>query len=157
MITEFTIMYTPAHQRYTELDPGVLYYDPHGQTAAQPATCPGVSSMRITILADDSAIEFPWPFVVLSHHPALPVTVQDVIGAMHTNFHESVTKMEMATLSPAREDRIHHTFWKRCEDHNIAQEDGLRRVDYLGDHYMFRGLEPTSDGRGFMMFFGPPP
>ena len=32
---------------------------------------------------------------------------------------------------------------------------GLRRVDFLGDRYMFRGLEPAPDGDGFMMYFGP--
>lgn len=127
-----------------------------GPNGAQPATHPGVGALNAGALADDPAPCVRWPFIVLAHHPALPVSVADVLEALHENFRQCLTEEEVAALSPARQDQLFRTYWSRVECYGGGGTDGLRRVDYLGDRYMFRGLEPAPSGDGFMIYFGPP-
>ena len=35
-----------------------------------------------------------------------------------------------------------------------GHQDPMKRVDYLGQQVMFRGLEPNPDGEGWMLFLG---
>ena len=147
------IRYTPQHAVEPAGFTG-MYHSTDGPTAAQPATWPGVGALAISMVADDR--EFPWPFVVLAHHPALPVTLQDVVGALFANFHQAVTQDELRSLGPEREGLIHQAYWKRKLDYGIPDGEGVTRVDYLLTNYMFRGLEPTPDGSGYVMFVGPP-
>ncbi|EKM57707.1 uncharacterized protein PHACADRAFT_251500 [Phanerochaete carnosa HHB-10118-sp] len=127
----------------------------YGPNGAQPATYPGVGALNVTMLGDEPFAEFHWPFIVLSRHPALPVTVQDVLEAVHENFRQCLTTEEVDMLGPFRRDQLFRTYWARVEWFPSDETAGLRRVDYLGDRYMFRGLEPAPVGDGFMIFFGP--
>lgn len=136
--------------------PGLVPFHTDGPNGGQPATYPGVSALNITALADDPLGEFPWPFIVLAHHPSLPVTVQDIIVAILANFQECVTEDEVNSLTAARRDQVYRAYWQRVKELMLAEDDGIRRIDYLGDRYMFRGLEPAEVGDGFMIYFGPP-
>ncbi|GJE85368.1 hypothetical protein PsYK624_014470 [Phanerochaete sordida] len=127
---------------------------PAGPNGAQPATHPGVGALAVTALADEPA-GFAWPFVVLARHAALPVTVGDVLEALHANFQECLAAGEVAGVSTARREALFRAYWARVEWYPDDAIPGLRRVDFLGDRYMFRGLEPAPDGDGFMMYFGP--
>ncbi|KIP03106.1 hypothetical protein PHLGIDRAFT_78097, partial [Phlebiopsis gigantea 11061_1 CR5-6] len=136
--------------------PGLVLFNAAGPNGAQAATYPGVGALNVGALADDPLGAFPWPFVVLSHHAALPVTVQDVLRGVLANFHERVAAEELAALTAARREQVHRAYWQRVEELRFDEADGVRRVDYLGDRYMFRGLEPVPGAEGFMIFFGPP-
>ena len=117
--------------------------------------------MRITGLAGDSQHEFPWPVTVMPHHEALPVLVSDVVNALIANFEERLTIEEIEALSEGRKLMLYHAYWRRIRfpvgGRTLPDDDGLRRVDYLGDAVFFRGLEPNPCGDGFMLFTGPPP
>ena len=136
--------------------PGIVMFNPEGPNGAQPATYPGVTALNVTALADDPLGEFPWPFIVLNHHAALPVTVYDVLHAVIDNFYESVTQEELDALTASRREQVHRAYWQRVNELPFDEDDGVRRVDYLGDRYMFRGFEPIPSEEGFMIFFGPP-
>lgn len=136
--------------------PGLVPFNPDGPNGAQPATFPGVGALTVTALADDPLAAFPWPFIVLNHHAALPVTVQDVLSSVVANFAERVTQEELDALMAPRREQVYRAYWQRVGELRFSEEDGVRRVDYLGDRYMFRGLESMPDEEGFMIFFGPP-
>lgn len=138
---------------------GATYYlDPRGPNGSQPATFPGASELDIKALADDmiSASSFPWPVFIRSHHGALPVTIEDVVESIYTNFQACMVQEEIESLSSQRRAALERAYTARVEKVlGYGKQDFLRRVDFLGERFMFRGLEPTHDGEGFMMFFGP--
>ncbi|KAI0715926.1 hypothetical protein C8T65DRAFT_572676, partial [Cerioporus squamosus] len=132
-----------------------------GPNGAQPATYPGVPSLKITALAGDPRPEFLWPVTVLAHHERLVVQVADVLNALIANFEERMFQHEVAELSEDRGMMVRQAYWRRMRlpvgGVTPPEGDGLRRVDYLGDATYFRGLAPAGDGEGFMLFLGPPP
>ncbi|KAI0823477.1 hypothetical protein BC628DRAFT_1449855 [Trametes gibbosa] len=132
-----------------------------GPNGAQPATYPGVPRLRICALAADAQAVFWWPFTVLAHHEALPVQMRDVLDALVANFEERMSLEEFNLLSDERARMLHRAYLRRTAlvvgGRPCPKDDGLRRVDYLGDNICFRGLEPLPGGEGFMMFVGPPP
>jgi len=131
-----------------------------GPNGSQPATYPPVSSLHISALADDTFAKFPWPMTVIPHHPSLPVQVKHVLNACIANFEERMTQEEVDALSDERKRQTFRTYWERVRSMVAGRipgdDDGLRRIDYLGDRAFFRGLEPAPDGDGFMLFVGPP-
>ncbi|CCM04388.1 uncharacterized protein FIBRA_06564 [Fibroporia radiculosa] len=131
-----------------------------GPNGSQPATHPPVASVRITALADDTFPVFPWPITVMPHHPALPVLVRDVLNACIANFEERMTREEVDALALDRRPQVFRAYWARVRSMVAGRipgdDDGLRRIDYLGDRVFFRGLEPAPDGDGFMLFMGAP-
>ncbi|KAI0365776.1 hypothetical protein BV20DRAFT_972671 [Pilatotrama ljubarskyi] len=136
-------------------------FDCDGPNGAQPATYPGVPRLRICALAGDPQPTFWWPVTVLPHHEALPVLVEDVLDALIANFEERMTADEFRQLSEERVQMLCRAYARRTAlvvgGRTCPRDDGLRRVDYLGDSVCFRGLEPAPDGEGFMLFVGPPP
>ncbi|KAI0353847.1 hypothetical protein OH77DRAFT_1426656 [Trametes cingulata] len=136
-------------------------FDCDGPNGSQPATYPGVPRLRICALAGDSQPTFWWPVTVLPHHEALPVQVCDVLDALIANFEERMTADEFRQLSEERVQMLCRAYARRTAlvvgGRTCPRDDGLRRVDYLGDSVCFRGLEPAPDGEGFMLFVGPPP
>jgi hypothetical protein len=138
-------------------DPFYVMFEPDGPNGAQPASYPGVSALSITALADDMMTQFPWPATALSRHGSMPLTVRDVLDAVYKNFQEYMTKDELLSLTGLRKSQVMRAYQQRLRDlPNLSPNDGVRRVDFLGDRYIFRGLEPTEDGEGFVLFVGPP-
>ncbi|KZT07112.1 uncharacterized protein LAESUDRAFT_725481 [Laetiporus sulphureus 93-53] len=133
-------------------------FEEWGPDGSQPATWPGVPSLYISALADDAFPKFPWPILVIPHHPSLPVLVRHVFNALIANFEERVKEDEMEALSEERRGLVTRAYYTRLETRVGGRlpgdEDGVRRIDYLGDQVYFRGLEPAPDGDGFMMFVG---
>ena len=136
------------------------WFNPHlgadSQNAYQPATFPGVTAMSINLLAEDTRATFGWKFTVLPHHPSLPVMVIDVLYAIKQNFDQNIYDSECATIVGERRNQMWYAFEHRIKLTNTKRLGGLRRVDYLGDHYYFRGLEPAPDNEGWMIYFGAP-
>ncbi|RPD60363.1 hypothetical protein L226DRAFT_216756 [Lentinus tigrinus ALCF2SS1-7] len=132
-----------------------------GPNGAQPATYPGVPSLKISALAGDPNPVFRWPVTVIAHHERLVVQVADVLHAVLANFEERMFQEEVDELSEDRQTIVAHAYKRRLRlpvgGVVPPEDDGLRRVDYLGDSTYFRGLAPAGDGDGFMLFLGPPP
>lgn len=135
--------------------PGFILLHTRGPNGGQPATYPGVTEMKIVALAEEPLAHFPWPFTVHARD-GLPVTVQDVLFSVIINFAQFMTLDEINELDMWRRDNIRQAYSKRLkEKRHTPKEDGVRRVDFLGDRIMFRGLAPAGDGDGWMMFVGP--
>lgn len=141
-------------------EPWRIPFLPDGANGAQPATHPPVSLLHISALADDNFTRFPWPFAVRPHHERLPVLVMDVLNACVANFEEFMRAEEVAALPEERRNQMYNAYWDRVRrmwsGRIPGDDDGLRRIDYLGDRVLFRGLEPAPDGSGFVLFVGPP-
>jgi hypothetical protein len=127
----------------------------------QPATFPRVTHMHIIGVGDDTAPTFPWPATV--HNPT-GITCQDVLNAIFANFQEHISEDEYDVWTERQKDRCTRAYHLRVENANAwnpeltpPTHDGLRRIDYMGDRVMFRGLEPSPDGDlSWIMFVGPP-
>ncbi|KIJ59980.1 hypothetical protein HYDPIDRAFT_99725 [Hydnomerulius pinastri MD-312] len=150
--------------------PGGIVYNTHETTAipldpadfAQPATYPFVTHMHIVGVADDPAPGFPWPIMVRNEQG---ITCADVFQTIASNFQQYVTTDEYNSWSGRRRDLAARAYHRRIRtplDWNQPEDvpgpyDGLRRIDYMGDKVMFRGLEasPLKDGT-WLMFVGPP-
>ncbi|THH13003.1 hypothetical protein EW146_g7175 [Bondarzewia mesenterica] len=135
---------------------------------AQPATYPLCTIMRIAHLADDSLPYFPWGVTV---HNAEGVLCQDVFRAIAVNLGQRITGDEWEGFNGERKGRVARAWQVRCVMYDGRQlegdevraagagDDGVRRVDFLGDRVRFRGLE-AAEGRGegedsWVMFVGP--
>ena len=86
----------------------------------------------------------------------LPGVRYHVLRGVLANFRERVSAEELAALSGTRRAQVERAYWQRVQELRFPDEDGVRRVDYLGDRFMFRGLEALPGEDGFMIFFGPP-
>lgn len=140
--------------------PKQYLFCPDGPDGCQPATYPPVTELYIGALADDNCTTFPWPMLV-TPRDGLPVMVRDVLNALIANFEEWLTCEEIAALSDQRRAHMLRAYWERVGTIICGRipgdDDGLRRIDYLGDRVWFRGLEPSPDGVGFVLFVGPAP
>jgi hypothetical protein len=90
------------------------------------------------------------------------ITLQDVFVAISSNFASYVSEEEFRSWDERRQAQAGTAYWgKIYRQQNFfpnrpAINDGLKRVDYLGDRVMFRGLEPSPRMDGtWMMFVGP--
>ncbi|KZT69143.1 hypothetical protein DAEQUDRAFT_750962 [Daedalea quercina L-15889] len=141
--------------------PRQYLFCPDGPDGSQPATYPPVTQLYIGALADDHCDPFPWPMLVQPRHERLPVMVRDVLNTLIANFEEHLTEEEIAALSDQRRAHMLRAYWERAQQMWCGRipgdDDGLRRIDYLGDRAWFRGLEPAQDGNGFVLFVGPAP
>jgi hypothetical protein len=119
---------------------------------AQPATWPFLSHMDIHAVADDTAPTFPWSFVV--HNPN-GITCWDVFETVFDNFSQYVREEEHASWCFNRRVNAQNAYNLRVMQVPVVR-DALRRIDYLGDRIMFRGLEPSPEKDGtWVMFAGP--
>ncbi|KAH8082813.1 hypothetical protein BXZ70DRAFT_1012225 [Cristinia sonorae] len=143
----------PAIQDETRRTPKFYLMSPRCPNGGQPATYPGVTEIRITALAENQLARFPWPFTVRARD-GLPVTVQDVLFSIMVNFEQYMFGHELMALEQRQRDRIKVAYETRLSE-KAHVPDGVRRVDFLGDRVMFRGLEPAPSGDGWMMFVGP--
>jgi len=110
-------------------------------------------------VADDTVPQFPWPMWVQNDRG---ITVQDVFEAISYNFSLHVSGEEFASWDERRQAQAGAAYWNKVirnqaiHPHRAANNDGLKRVDYLGDRVMFRGLEPSPRMDGtWMLFVGP--
>lgn len=138
----------------------------------QPATHPAVTSMRIVC---DAIPEWPielkfsassplglglnvalpgWQGAHAAAHgntPPVPITLRDVLEAVYRALHTQITHIDWARLSKSEEMAISRAYTRRCKDDPDGREagEGVKRVDFLLDKFMFRGLVPTSNSAGF--------
>ncbi|KAH9948818.1 hypothetical protein B0H21DRAFT_216154 [Amylocystis lapponica] len=133
-----------------------LSLDDLGQQATHPAV------KRMTITCDDIP---QWPIVlepqvqgrsnylsVPATSADAPITVGDVLIAVHRSLQQKISHVDWARLSRSEEVDIARAYTRRCKTFPSAEafeaSQGVRRVDYLKDRYMFKGLmRSSSDGR----------
>lgn len=77
-----------------------------------------------------------------------PITVGDVLLQIHRALHLMITRNDWNALDTGEEGKITKAFFKRCSAGGPGHKDwfvsqGVKRVDYLLDKVLFRGLIRT--------------
>ncbi|KAF6750945.1 hypothetical protein DFP72DRAFT_908910 [Ephemerocybe angulata] len=131
---------------------------------AQPASWPFLTHIYINALADDMAERFSWPLMVINPDG---IKVRDVLNCVYANFREGVRadeywgphwttakRKEAAKAHGRRTDvTAPENEWKALEGY-VDPNDRMRRIDYLGQGTLFRGLGPNPDGTGWVLYLG---
>jgi hypothetical protein len=128
---------------------------------SQPATHPPITRLRIIC---DTIPQWPIDLEYNPYHqgglsiPAapIPITLGDILIAIHRSLHTRISHMDWAKLSASEETAVARAYTRRCKSiPSVAQfeaSQGVRRVDYLLDKNRFRGLLRHSSGDGFETF-----
>jgi hypothetical protein len=120
----------------------------------EPATIPTITTMRIT---HDAIPHWPIDFeFVHGEYDAmnpLPITVGDVLWMIHSSLHRQISHQDWARLGQSEVTAIARAYTRRYRSipssAQIEASQGVKRVDYLMDRYVFRGLVRAPDGDGF--------
>ncbi|TDL25360.1 hypothetical protein BD410DRAFT_765979 [Rickenella mellea] len=135
-------------------DPFIPFPD---EDYAQPATWPLVSHMVISCVGDESDGSLPWPVEVRN---PFGINLGNLFDEIYKTFQEPMTREERHGFPRRRQQQIGMAYRARTAPGNedgVLSGDRVRRVDYFGDRFLFRGLEPSSKYDGtWMMFLGPP-
>ncbi|KAF5378862.1 hypothetical protein D9615_006923 [Tricholomella constricta] len=117
---------------------------------AQPATYPFVTHMYINAIAEDPYPDQFWPFYVVNENG---ITVKDVLDKVYENFQQYLSLVEFQSWEGSyhKQNAARIAFEVRW-GHTRGQQ--ARRLDVLGTHCMFRGLEPHPNREGWTMFVG---
>jgi hypothetical protein len=122
----------------------------------EPATYPPLARMRIS---HDAIPQ--WPIDLEFHYdgctaPTVPrsITLGDVLYMIHSSLHRQITQQDWARLSPSEETAIARAYsTRRCRSvlssASVVASQGVKRIDYLREKHMFRGLIKTHDEDGF--------
>ncbi|KAF4586911.1 hypothetical protein EYR40_010928 [Pleurotus pulmonarius] len=117
----------------------------------QPATYPFLTHMFINAIGDDPIQPFLWPFMVRNPKG---IKCEDVYNAVYENFQEYVSQSEYDDWPQVRQVQCTQSYGARHSSRANRESgfvEGIRRVDYLGDNIMFRGLEPNPNIDGWVM------
>jgi len=128
------------------------------QTLAEPATHPPTT--RLVVTSD----QIPrWPVLLdyhaatagISHSPSTlpPITLGDVLYAIHQTMQTQITHREWAQLDDKEEVAVGKAYMKRYKlvpghESRLAAE-GVKRVDYLLRKVMFAGLSRKNGDQGY--------
>ena len=129
-----------------------------GQTLAEPATHPPTTRLVV-----NSDLIPQWP-VLLDYHAATlgtpqsssalpPITLGDVLYAIHQTMQSQITHREWAELDEKEEIAIGKAYMKRYKlvpghESRLAAE-GVKKVDYLLRKVMFAGLSRKNGDQGY--------
>ena len=82
----------------------------------------------------------------------------DVFEVLYESFQRYVGVDEWERWSGTKKVQADEVYARRLRTEGMqkgqGQQDLMKRVDYLGQQVMFRGLEPNPDGEGWMLFLG---
>ncbi|GBE79822.1 hypothetical protein SCP_0210230 [Sparassis crispa] len=137
------------------------------------ATHPGVTRMKIicdaipqwpiVLEAERDHGRSPYLSVPRANHYA-PITVGDVLIAIHRTLQTQISHVDWARLPSGDDVAVARAYTRRCRTFPSAEafeaSQGVRRVDYLLDKFMFKGLVRTSYRGGFehvKLLVGPAP
>lgn len=109
--------------------------------------------MYIVGVADEPAANFPWPFMITNPKG---ITLSNVIDAIYDNLQEFVSTEELSSWPKWKQRHALGAYTARVKSQYRTKVGlGLRRIDYLGQRNYFRGLEPSPNKDGWLMFVGP--
>jgi hypothetical protein len=116
------------------------------------ATFPPIINMRIT-----HDVIPQWPIKLNLVHGEydvgnpLPLTVGDILYMIHSSMHRRISRQDWARLDQSEETAIALAYTRRCRSipslAGMEASRGVKRVDYLMDRHVFRGLK-VADGDG---------
>lgn len=137
-----TILFNTDEQLVVPLD------EPDTQ---QPATHPFVTHMYINAVSDDPAPKFRWPIMIKNING---IKCRDVFQGIYDNFQEFVAIEELQSWGLGRQEQAHAAHNRRRVMFDLSHDCAMRRIDYFGNHTMFRGLEPNPNKEGWVLFMG---
>jgi len=146
----------------------IRYVGP-GQTAVlslaelrEPATHPPITRFRVVCdIIPQWPIELEYtPYDASGEHLSMasvdgsvpPISLGDVLFAIHRAMHTQITHLDWGRLTMSEETAIARAYTRRCRSiPSVAQleaSQGVKRIDFLLDRFMFRGLVrvPGADG-----------
>jgi hypothetical protein len=88
---------------------------------------------------------------------APPITLRDVLEAVYRVLQTQISHLEWAKLSKAEEQAVARAYTRRCKaaaksdpaDAEAHAGQGVKKVDFLLDKFMFRGLKPARGSEGY--------
>jgi len=124
----------------------------------QPATNPPTARMRIThrsILQWPIDLRLQYDGYQMGSGSQTPITVGDVLYMIYTSLRRQITHDDWYQLSSFKHDAVTRAYYRRCRSvpSMQAQEvgQGVKRVDYLKERYMFAGLIKAFDEDGWKL------
>lgn len=85
--------------------------------------------------------------------PAPPITVHDVLFAIHRKLHGQITHVDWRRLSDEQKTRVGRAYTRRTHalstTRAFEESQGVKWVDYLENRYMFKGLVRQRGEPGF--------
>jgi len=122
----------------------------------QPATNPPITRMRIThhsIPQWPVDLRLQYDGYQMGSGSQTPITVGDVLYMIHTSLHRQITHDDWYQLSDFKHDAVTRAYYRRCSRvpsmETLEAQQGVKRVDYLKEEYMFAGLIRAPDEDGF--------
>jgi len=129
----------------------------------EPATHPPITRLRIVCDAIPQwPIELEYsPYDIHGEHLSLPsvngavppISLGDVLFAIHCAMHTQITHLDWGRLTMSEEIAIARAYTRRCRSiPSVAQleaSQGVKRVDFLLDKFIFRGLIRAHGGDGY--------
>ncbi|EKM75317.1 hypothetical protein AGABI1DRAFT_64678 [Agaricus bisporus var. burnettii JB137-S8] len=104
---------------------------------------------------------FPWTITVEPSLPGSHVTVEDVFRTLYRELRPSVSPNEYEALTHTRKLAVGKAYHERCQriaDHQLQareQSRGIRKVDFLQDMIIFKGLSLHTDRNHWELHVGP--
>ena len=122
----------------------------------QPATNPPITRMRIT---HHSIPQWPIDFRLqydeyqMAGGTQSPITMGDVLYMIYMSLRRQITHDDWYQLSSFKHDAVTQAYYRRCRSvpslETLEVSQGVKRVDYLKENYMFAGLIRALDEDGF--------
>jgi hypothetical protein len=86
-----------------------------------------------------------------------PITLRDVLESIYLVLQTQITQLEWAKLSKTEEHAVGRAYTRRCkaaaavshEEAELQADTGVKKVDFLLDKFMFRGLRAAKGSDGF--------
>jgi len=124
----------------------------------QPAFYPPVTKLRITCdMIPNWPVDLVCPVGMGMQAP--PITLGDILVAIHQKMHQRITHSDWGRLSMAEEGLVSRAFTRRCRRESIhpgvryhsddelpERQQGVKVVDLLLGKHRFRGLVRSGDG-----------
>ncbi|KAJ7030045.1 hypothetical protein C8F04DRAFT_1115166 [Mycena alexandri] len=131
---------------------------------AQPAFHPPITRLRIVC---DMILQWPIDLVFgnsgggmsfAGMGQAPPITVGDILIAVHQKMHQPITHLDWSRLSMSEETAVSRAFTRRCKRESVREgarvhfeelperQKGVKVVDFLRGRNIFRGLVRGADG-----------
>ncbi|KAI6029939.1 hypothetical protein BKA83DRAFT_2708339 [Pisolithus microcarpus] len=121
-----------------------------------PATNPPITRMRITHDAIPDwpvDLELRYEEYPIPAGPPPPITLGDVLYMIHSSLHRQITHQDWGKLSDSEQNAVARAYTRRYKNiPSTADAEaclGVKKVDYLRERYMFKGLIKAPDENGF--------
>jgi len=136
-----------------------LTADEETQTATHPGVtkmvivCDEIPGFEVVLEPQNSRATTSGYLGVPDTTPTPPITIHDVLFAVHKKLQRQVRHRDWVALSSDMATAVARAYTRRCRSFPSVQafeeSQGVRWVDYLLDKYMFKGIARQRGERGF--------